>query len=604
MSKQKPDPKALGLKCGLEIHQQLNTHKLFCNCPSIIREDKEDFAVTRTLRASAGESGETDISALHETKKKKTFKYLGYQDSTCLVELDEEPPHEINQEALHIGMQVAQLTDSKIYNKTQVMRKTVVDGSNTSGFQRTVLFAQGGSIKGDWGSASIQAICLEEDSAKIVSRTSKQDTYNLSRLGIPLIELATGPDLTTPEMVQSAAAHIGMLLRSTRNPITEKTGVLRGLGTIRQDINISIAKGDRVEIKGAQDLKLIPELVNNEMLRQQKLLELDLSINKPEIVDLTSHFSSAKGFVGKLLQDKNQKAIGIKLTSKAGILGTELFDGYRVGVELAGYAKANGFGGIIHSDEQEEKYGVSFTDIHKALNNKEGDAWLVLVGEQESATRVLQEVIIPRMNFQGIPQEVRKANADATTTYLRPMPGASRMYPETDVPIVVTPQDVKKPKILSEQINDFAKKHNLSEALAKEAFDNELFTTLTKEFPKIKAEFIAQTIITTPKEIKKREKKELTQEQLMQSVSIIFKDLDKIPKSAVYDLLVDVVNNKKVNTKKYEQVSKEEIEEVVKQVIAKDPNAPIGALMGQAMAQLQGRADGKIVMQILQQQKK
>lgn len=588
----------LGLKCGLEIHQQLDTKKLFCDCPSIIREDEPHFSLTRELRARAGESGDTDQAALHESRKKKRFCYKGYEDTTCLVELDEEPPHPLNQDALSVGVQVAKMMGTHIFDKAQVMRKTVIDGSNTSGFQRTMLFGIGGSIGGDWGEAGVQTVCLEEDSAKILERGQEIDSYNLSRLGIPLLEIATDPDLTTPTMVRDAAQHIGLLLRSTRK-------VKRGLGTIRQDVNVSIKEGSRVEVKGAQDLKMIPTLVENEALRQHGLVNLkSRKISSGKVLDVTKDFSGAKGFIGKLIE-KKQSVVGVKLEKGAGLLGTELFSGYRFGTELAGYAKANGFGGIIHSDEDEKKYGVDFVSVAKRFSCKKEDSWFVLVGNKEKIVSTIEHVLIPRIKQlkKGVPSEVRKANADGTTTYLRPMPGAARMYPETDIPLVTIDKDVEVPKLLTDQITDFAKQHKLPEALAKEAIETPLFEKLVERFPKVPAVTIAEAIITTPKEIKKRENNELTQEQLEIVVPGILEKINDIPKSAIYELLVNVAKGKELDFSKYKKADEKEVEKVVKEVVAADPDAPIGALMGQAMAKLRGKADGKLVMQLLQKHK-
>src|SRR3989338_1320255 len=91
----------LGLMMGLEIHQQLEGKKLFCNCPTQIRDDQPHFTIHRKLRASAGESGEIDIAAQQEQSRGRSFAYEGYTDTTCLVEADEEPPHELNKDALY-----------------------------------------------------------------------------------------------------------------------------------------------------------------------------------------------------------------------------------------------------------------------------------------------------------------------------------------------------------------------------------------------------------------------------------------------------------------------------------------------------------------------
>jgi len=264
MPKKTFDYQKLGLKCGLEIHQQLDTKKLFCNCPSLLRKDEPDFEIKRKLHAVAGESGEIDEAVAYQSSLNKEFVYQGY-NTTCLIELDEEPPHEINKEALEIALQISILLHAKIIPLTQIMRKTVIDGSNTSGFQRTVLIAKDGYIETEKGRVKIEGICLEEDAARIVEIKKDKAIYRLDRLGIPLVEVTTSPDIKSPFQAKEVAFYIGNVLRSCK--------VKRGLGTIRQDVNVSIEKGKRIEIKGVQSLDLIAKTVEQEIKRQQELVE-------------------------------------------------------------------------------------------------------------------------------------------------------------------------------------------------------------------------------------------------------------------------------------------------------------------------------------------
>ena len=256
------DYKSIKFKSGLEIHQQLETNKLFCNCPSSLSNKKPSNKLKRKLRAVAGESNEFDVAALHESLKKEEFIYEFFEENTCSVELDEEPPHGINKDALKIALQVAILLRAKIPDELQVMRKTVIDGSNTSGFQRTILVGRDGHLQTSKGDVGISVICLEEDSARKIKKDNKIITFKLDRLGIPLIEIGTKPDIKDPLHAKEVAEKIGMILRSTGK-------VKRGLGTIRQDVNISINNGSRVEIKGFQDLKKMPSIIDNEIKRQK-----------------------------------------------------------------------------------------------------------------------------------------------------------------------------------------------------------------------------------------------------------------------------------------------------------------------------------------------
>ena len=282
---EKTDYTKIGFKSGLEIHQQLDTNKLFCNCSSLLRSDEPDFAVKRKLHVVAGETGEVDVAASHEASKNKEFIYQGY-NTTCLVEIDEEPPHEINKEALKIALQISLLLNCQIIPITQVMRKTVIDGSNTSGFQRTVLIARDGWIETSQGNVRIESVCLEEDAARIIKRdeNSKEVIYRLDRLGIPLIEIATAPDIKNPIQAKETALHLGNILRNCK--------VKRGIGTIRQDVNLSIKNSKRIEIKGFQDIKNIERAIEKEVERQSELVGKGKSVAEVRNVlyDGTSEF--------------------------------------------------------------------------------------------------------------------------------------------------------------------------------------------------------------------------------------------------------------------------------------------------------------------------
>ncbi|MFW5977434.1 MAG: Glu-tRNA(Gln) amidotransferase subunit GatE, partial [Candidatus Nanoarchaeia archaeon] len=359
----------LKLTCGLEIHQQLQGEKLFCNCPTTIRDDKPDRIVQRLLRASAGESGTIDAAAQAEMNKKKTFLYEAYDDTTCLVELDEEPPQSPNIKAVMAAQQMAAFLNAALVDQIRFMRKTVVDGSNTSGFQRTALVGTNGSLLVDGQPIGVETVCIEEDSCKRVETKDNQQVYNLSRLGIPLIEIATAPDIHTPQLAQATAQSLGLLLRSLPN-------VKRGLGTIRQDVNVSIAKGVRVELKGAQDLKLIPTLVEYEMLRQHNMLEITSYLQKKgstvgDIQDITFLLKTSDSKVLKNgLEKKEGIILALPLKGFFGVTGTLIQPNRRFGTELSDHAKLFGVQGLFHADELPH-YGITQKEkdsIFKQLN--------------------------------------------------------------------------------------------------------------------------------------------------------------------------------------------------------------------------------------------
>jgi len=260
------DYQKIGFKCGIEIHNRLNTKtKLFCGCKPMFSGNKLSSLIKRKLRAVAGELGQVDVAALYEYFRDRTFFYQCYPEETCLIETDEEPPRSINKEALNVVLQVALLLRAEIPDEIHIMRKTVIDGSNTCGFQRTVVVGLNGSLDTSQGKVRITNICLEEESAGIVKQEGNEITYRLDRLGIPLIEIGTAPDIKNPEHAKEVAEKLGMLIRSTGKS-------QRGIGVTRQDINVSISKGARVEVKGVQELDMIPEIIENEIKRQQELI--------------------------------------------------------------------------------------------------------------------------------------------------------------------------------------------------------------------------------------------------------------------------------------------------------------------------------------------
>jgi len=597
--------KKLGLKCGIEIHQQLEGKKLFCSCPTILRDDEPDFTINRKLRASAGESGKIDVAAAQEQLRNKMFVYQGYHNSTCLVETDSEPPHEINQDALYTSLQFCQILKSHISPVIQVMRKIVVDGSNTSGFQRTALIGRGGSIGTSEGKVGIANISLEEDSCKIVSESAHEKIYRLDRLGIPLIEIGTEPDITSPEQCVETAKKLGMLLRSL-------PGVKRGLGTIRQDVNVSIKGGTRIEIKGAQDLRQIPLLVELEMKRQLELLNLKeilkgRKLNKLQIVDLTNMFSQCPSAIVKNCVKNKGKILGMKLEGFAGLVGKELQPNYRLGTEFSARAKIKaGVGGVFHSDEM-PNYGISIKDaedVKKELKCTKSDAF-ILVAAEEFRGRIALEAVYERAGelWLGVPKEVRKAQPDATSRYMRPMSGASRMYPETDVPLIRPIKNITLPELLDVKIGRFVKQYKLGQDLSTLIVKSgraELFEELSEKYKEIKPAFIADILTGILVEIRRKydcNPDVLTEDDFREILGYLVED--KIHKDIMLDVLIDKINGT-FSIEKYASLSTEKLHAVIKKIVEGNSNAPIGALMGICMKELAGKASGKFISSELQ----
>ena len=477
------DPKSLGFMCGLEIHQQLNTGKLHSRMPSQLY----DFALSqipenwqrshRKLRASQGEGGKVDITARFESRRNRSFVYF-QPPNAGLIEMDEAPPLQHDDDAVDAVLTMAAMMKAKPISSMQAMRKTVVDGSNTSGFQRTTLVATDGEIITEEGIVGIDVICLEEDSARKLDSELTTDGevvyYTLDRLGMPLVEIATAPDIQTPEHAKEVALHLGTILRDTRL-------VRRGLGSIRQDLNVSISCGVRVEIKGCQDLDWIPKIIRLEMARQLHLYRLcnqlrteaNLPLLPPDrrqdsrpienrvalsvsnrlpliIQDLTEIFINTNSQMIQKSISSESVVLGLKLEGFAGKIGSKEMDSEgsqlpRLGRELASSAKQAGVAGIFHSDEL-PAYGITETEVKivrekMSLNSK--DAFVLCIAPTWQAELALESVLLrARAAYHRIPGEVRNVvirkgvPEDGTTTAMRPLPSGARMYPETDVQIL------------------------------------------------------------------------------------------------------------------------------------------------------------------------
>lgn len=472
------DYEKIGLKSGLEIHQQLNTNKLFCSCPSVLRNDEPLVRKERRLNPVVGETGEIDLAVAHEKSKDKKFIYEFY-DTNCLVELDEEPPHEINREALQIALQICELMNCQIFPVSQIMRKTVIDGSNTSGFQRSVLIGYDGFIETSDGKVGIETIALEEDAARKISEDEKTTTYRLDRLGIPLVEITTKPDLKTAEQIKEAALKIGEILRACN--------VKRGIGTIRQDVNISIKGSERVEIKGFQDPKIMIKTVDTEIERQQE-----------------------------------------------------------------------------------------------CVKNK------------------------------SCKKEVRKTNPDGTTTFLRPMPGAARMYPETDTPLLKISREMineaknNLPKLTSEH-KSYLEEYGLNDELVKALLKEKKLEEF-KELLNVlnNPQVVAKMLTLFKKEVQKKlslsdaevDKKFST--DVLEGILQELKD-SKIGENDVKNVMQKIAEGKSL--KESTEKSNVDLASEVKKLVKEKPGLSDGAYMGIIMGKFKGQVSGKEVMDELNKQK-
>lgn len=470
------DYKKVGLKAGLEIHTQLNTkYKLFCNSSTAMKEKEPSMIIMRKQHPVASELGAVDRAAQFEYLKDRTFYYQVFENETCLVETDCEPPHAMNEEALKISLQIALMLNCKIPDEIQVMRKTVIDGSNPSSFQRTAIIGTNGFLEYKNKKVEITQVTLEEDAAALVGEENGNVTYRLNRLGVPLVEIDTGILVDfVPEEIQEIAYLIGMVARSTGKTKT-------GIGAIRQDVNVSIAKGARVEVKGVQELGLLAKVVENEVKRQ--------------------------------------------------------------------------------------------------------------------------------MEAEKVAEETRSAKPDGTTDFMRPLPGANRMYPETDIfPVSVSPElisQLKKtlPENLMKKLERFKTKLGLPEQLAQQVLESEylsLFEKVAKENKELTT--LAANILTSViKDLRRKNVpvENLTEDHLIELFSQIAEK--KVVKESVPAILEFIAKNpqKNINSAAKElgmtAMSEADLNKIIKETVTPDMN-PDKAI-GIVMSKVRGKIEAKIVIE-------
>jgi glutamyl-tRNA(Gln) amidotransferase subunit E len=628
------DYNKIGLACGLELHQQLDTGKLFCKCKSKLIKDntKPDRIIKRRLRAVYSETGEFDKTALEEQKKAKTNIYYFYNSCNCLVEADCQPPIRTNPDALKISVIISKLTNSQLVNKSIIMRKQVIDGSNVSGFQRTAMISTDGYLDFDFGKVRIDKILLEEDAARAIERKDTEVIYSLDRLGIPLIEMVVWHDMHTPKDTQKVALFLGQLFRTTGF-------VKRGLGSIRQDINVSITDGSRVEIKGCQDLQMIPEIIDREILRQLNLIELKEELKKRKIKEITLSekniteiFKNTSSKAVKASLENKKEIYGFQVPGFSKLLGKVVQPNRRVGTELASILKTKTtLKGLFHADEL-PNYGITEAEVNKIkkeLKVTDKDSFIMVMCDKKEIEHV-KVVLEERLNLfsKEIPKETRIVNIEGNTEYQRPLSiGGARMYPETDLlPIVFTEELLKAakedmPLSVEERKKLYLDKFKINKQLAdKMVLDNYAvtFEKIIKANPELNPTQVAVFLLedlTTLSRDGKVDLENVTSVGLLEFFS--YKDFNKIPKSKLFDIYLDFNNsnntmeeiiessgilnaNKDLNLDKIlEEIIKENSSKVLEQ-----KERAKGLLIGRFMAKTQGLVDGKIANKLIEQKLK
>ena len=622
---EKFDYEEIGLMCGLEIHQQLDSKtKLFCRCPNELQGTREpDFTIKRLMRPVLGEMGTYDEAMLTEYEKGMDIIYEGYNNVICTYELDETPPFECNNEARKIAMEIALLLNANIIEEMHVCRKNYLDGSVPCGFQRTMILAKDGYVELENGKKiGIDILCLEEDAARKIKTENKTNFFRLDRLGIPLIEVTTKPDIRDPYECREAAERLGLLLWTSN--------VKKVLGSIRQDVNVSIKEGTRIEIKGVQKLDWIPILINHEVSRQLKLLEIteelkkralkeENIINKP--IDLSKTLANTKSnFIAQGIKS-GKKLYGINIKGFKAIFGSELMEDYRFGTEVSSKVKSiSGLKGIIHSDENLKKYKFSDEDIKKIraqLDSKEADCFVLVLGTMDEIDKAMN-IIVNRVKyaFKGVPPETRRALENGNTEFLRELHGGARLYPDTDSNAIInTEKEINNirenlPEYPWTIIKQYSKKYKMEERLVKELIftgNLTLFNNLLKIYPENPILIITTLLETTTALRRDGKEMENIKEKDFVDIFTLLKN-NEIGKEAIEEFMIaksdnpDLTIDKLKKELKIEKVSKDDLKKIILDIIntnidvvkEKEMRA-MGPLMGEVMKKVRGKIDGKIV---------
>lgn len=617
----------LGLKCGVEIHQQLFTEqKQFCHCPAGLYSEAYDAEMLRHMRPTLSELGEYDGTALMEFKTKKEIIYRLHKQSVCTYEMDDTPPFLVNHQGLDIAIEIALLLNCNIVDEMHIARKQYLDGSIPTGFQRTAIVGVEGWVPYRDRKIGIIQLGYEEDSCRQVSNVGHTIVFRTDRLGMPLIEMVTYPDMHTP---QDAAEVVRMLGRIAR--VTGK--VRRGIGSVRQDVNVSIAGGTRIEIKGVPKIGYIPALVHVEALRQKALLELKIELGRRGIRE--DNLEILGKDVSELMSDSHlmqfQNALakghhirGIKLCGLGGVLNYPTQPDINFDRELAGRVRVIACLDeqpiVFHTDNYRlyEGYRNDLKKLRKAFQCGDNDVIVLVWGPEPDTLTAADEIRLRVIDaIRGVPGETRQHFADGTTDFERILPGPDRMYPDTDLP--PTRLDEERVRHIRTRLPEYPwrrESHYRERGVPQKIAQELAISAYAPLFEKlvelgVDATFAAVTLVQTLKALRRsgRPVASLTEHRVLEifqglaagrfyreAVPNLLRLAADRPQSSIEDIL------REENMRVY---AREELDRAIESALAQPPQfiPPYGAVarltryyMGRAMQTLRGRADAREVI--------
>jgi glutamyl-tRNA(Gln) amidotransferase subunit E len=613
------DYEAVGFRSGLEIHQQLLTEKkLFCRCPAGRYSEKYDAEILRHMRPTLSELGEYDGTALMEFKTKKEIIYRINRDTVCTYEMDDTPPFMMDEQALDISLGIAMLYNLNLVDELHIARKQYLDGSIPTGFQRTTIVGVNGWLPYKDRRVRIVQLGLEEDACREVSDVGHRRTFLTDRLGMPLIETVTAPDMRTPQEVADVAQICRRLVRSTGQ-------VRTGIGTAREDVNVSVRGGTRVEIKGVPRIPRIPLLTYHEAMRQWNLLRLRDELHRRGI--MTEIFKAESEDVTKSLQRTNYRPIrdalgagsvanGVVLRGYRGLLNWQTQTNTHFSREISDRVRVvaclTTLPNIVHSDSASETLAsAEWEAVRKALKATRDDTLVVVWGSKEDAKTGAQEIAIRAKEATvGIPSETRQALPDGTNGFERILPGPDRMYPDTDLP----------PKTVTEERLERIRKSLPVPIWTRESFYHELhipedvvrplavsrlaglFETLVNDW-KIGPTFASVALVQFPKRLREKglDAASLTEDKL-KKIFELYRD-GKISREGVYLAMKETAGNDTLSANDPPPVpSRADTDALVRRAAGRlatleihNPDKKEHVLTALVMTELRGRVEGAAV---------
>lgn len=609
----------VGFKSGLEVHQQLLTKKkLFCRCPAGLYSDEYHAEILRHMRPTLSELGEYDGTALMEFKTKKDIIYRINRTTVCTYEMDDTPPFPMNEEALDIAIELGLLMNCHIVDELHIARKQYLDGSIPTGFQRTAIVSVGGYIPYKNREINLIQMSIEEDSCRESYDYGHTRIYITDRLGMPLTETVTFPEMFTPFEV----AEVNNIIRR----IARSTGKVRtGIGAAREDVNVSVTGGTRIEIKGVPRIKNIPLLTYNEAMRQWNLLRLREELHRRGIT--RESFEAKSEEITKLLLKTSYLPIANAINEKKivncvilrgfkGLLRwqtqTDTYFSKEISDRVRVIACLSNIPNIIHSDSLGDTITSSeWQKIRKTVGASDDDTLVLVWGNETDARTGANEIIIrAREATEGVPSETRQALRDGTNGFERILPGPDRMYPDTDLPpMKITSQRIEKIKLTMPtklwEREKWYKELNVPEDIINDLLISKyagLFEKIVKEW-ELNPVLVAIVLINYPKKLKKKGLNiEILNEQVFKGIleayknKLIEKDgiivamertilqgqftLDILPPPANDIEIMDAILNSKLQLNKLKLNNNEKSTDI---------------LIGLVMNNLRGRVDGAYI---------